>query len=596
MAAEEGAFPKAVIVRKVIAFTFRAWAETPIVAGCCALAMLLATLTEVVVPLYASRMIDAVAADSATAAWTAFATIAVLGVMLVTLRYAGRSAIVPLTLHMMCRIGQEGFTHVQSLSTDWHADNFSGSTVRRITRGMWAIDTLNDVLLLSLLPSITILVGTVTLLAATSPLLGAVMGVGAVAYVTFTVGLATQVMPPIARLSNRWDTRMTGLLSDAIGTNAVVKAFGGEPREEALFGQVIAKWRKRTGRTWNAFTLTSTGQLALLWITRLVLTAAVLWLWAGSRASAGDVAYVVTSYLVLNGYLRDVGFYVYQLQRSVNEMEELVELTEEQPAVADCADAQPLVAATGGIRYEDVTFRYPTQERVLFEGLSITVPAGQRVGLVGPSGSGKSSFIKLLQRLYDVDEGRVLVDGQDIAHVAQRSLRRQIAIVPQEPLLFHRSIADNIAYGRSGASRTEIEAAARLANAHDFINRFSKGYRTQVGERGVKLSGGERQRVAIARAFLVDAPIMIFDEATSSLDAETEAAIREAMERLMVGRTALVIAHRLSTVRTLDRILVFSDGAIVEDGSHDQLISAQGGHYRRLFERQAGEALPGIVA
>jgi ATP-binding cassette subfamily B protein len=440
-----------------------------------------------------------------------------------------------------------------------------------------------------------VLVGTVVLLAAHWPLLGLVMGVGALAYITLTVGLATRVLAPIARLSNQWDTKMGGVLADAIGTNAVVKAFGGESQEEALLARTVAKWHRRTRRTWMAFTWAGSGQLALLWLIRIAATGAALCLWSRGQASAGDMAYVVTSYLVLNGYLRDIGQYVHQLQRSVNEMEELVALHEEPLGVADRADARPIAIEAGAIRFEGVTFRYAGQDRPLYEHLTVTIPAGQRVGLVGPSGSGKTSFVKLIQRLYDVDAGRVTIDGQDVALATQASLRRQVAIVPQEPVLFHRTLAENIGYGRPEASQAEIEQAARLANAHDFIVALPKGYRTLVGERGVKLSGGERQRVAIARAFLADAPILILDEATSSLDSVSEAAIQQAMERLMVGRTAIVIAHRLSTVRALDRILVFAAGRIVEDGSHDDLLVVDDGHYRRLFERQTGAATPEIA-
>jgi ATP-binding cassette subfamily B protein len=217
------------------------------------------------------------------------------------------------------------------------------------------------------------------------------------------------------------------------------------------------------------------------------------------------------------------------------------------------------------------------------------------VGLVGHSGSGKTTFIKLIQRLYDINEGSITIDGQDISQVQQASLRGQIAIVQQEPLLFHRSLAENIAYARPGATRAQIEAAARQASAHEFISGLPKGYETLVGERGVKLSGGERQRVAIARAFLADAPILIFDEATSSLDSESEMLIQQAMERLMVGRTTLVVAHRLSTVRALDRLLVLDRGKVVEEGSHEKLIRLQGGLYRRLFERQALELTKGFL-
>ncbi len=592
---DEDTFPRASVLRKVLAFTFRLWARAPLLAAACAAAMLLATLTEVFVPLYAGRMIDAVGSGEAEPAWRAFVAIAALGGAMVVLRHLGWWAITPLTLNMMRDVTQETFARVQRLSTDWHANAFSGSTVRRITRGMWALDTLNDVLLLSLLPSLTVLVGTVVLLAAHWPLLGLVMGVGAFAYIVLTIGLATRVLAPIARLSNQWDTKMGGVLADAIGTNAVVKAFGGEASEEALLARTVAKWHRRTRRTWMAFTWAGSGQLALLWLIRIAATGAALWLWSRGDASAGDMAYVLTSYLVLNGYLRDIGQYVHQLQRSVNEMEELVALHDEPLGVADRSDARPIAIYAGTIQFDDVTFRYAGQDRPLYEHLSVAIPAGQRVGLVGPSGSGKTSFVKLVQRLYDVDAGQVTIDGQDVAHTTQASLRRQVAIVPQEPVLFHRTLAENIGYGRGDATQAEIEEAARLANAHDFIMALPKGYRTPVGERGVKLSGGERQRVAIARAFLADAPILILDEATSSLDSESEGAIQQAMERLMVNRTAIVIAHRLSTVRALDRILVFAGGRIVEDGTHDTLLQADDGHYRRLFERQAGTAAPAIT-
>jgi len=592
---DEDLFPRASVLRRVLRFTFRHWARAPRLATACGAAMLLATVTEVFVPLFAGRMIDAVGQGDAAGVWQAFGVITALGAAMVVFRHLGWWAITPLTLTMMRDVTQEAFARVQALSTDWHANAFSGSTVRRITRGMWALDTLNDMLLLSLLPSLTVLAGTVILLALHWPLLGLVMGVGAVGYIALTIGLATRVLAPIARLSNQWDTRIGGVLADAIGTNAVVKAFGGEAREEERLAVTLRKWRRRTRRTWMAFTYAGTGQMALLWLVRAGVTGAALLLWTRGQASAGGVAYVVTSYLVLNGYLRDIGQHVHMLQRSVNEMEELVQLHDEPVGVADRPGARPIRVTDGAIRFEDVRFRYAGQDQPLYDGLNVAIPAGQRVGLVGPSGSGKTSFVKLIQRLYDVDGGSVTIDGQDVGAATQASLRQQVAIVPQEPVLFHRTLAENIGYGRPDATRAEIEQAARLANAHDFIAALPKGYRTPVGERGVKLSGGERQRVAIARAFLADAPILILDEATSSLDSEGEAAIQQAMERLMVGRTAIVIAHRLSTVRALDRILVFAGGRIVEDGSHEALLRSNDGRYRRLFERQAGTASPEIV-
>ena len=243
----------------------------------------------------------------------------------------------------------------------------------------------------------------------------------------------------------------------------------------------------------------------------------------------------------------------------------------------------------GEIVFEHVTFRYPNQERPVYDDFSLRIAPGERVALVGPTGAGKTTFVKLVQRLYDVNAGRVLIDGQDAAAVTQSTLRRAVAVVPQDPALFHRSIAENIAYGRPDATPDEIKAAARRARAHDFISRLPKGYDTLVGERGVKLSGGERQRVAIARAFLADAPILVLDEATSSLDVETERQVQAAMDELMAERTTIVIAHRLSTIRGADRILVFQDGRVVEEGRHGELV-ARGGAYARLSAVAEGAA------
>ena len=577
-------------LRKVLSFTFRHWARSKALAVAVALGMSLSTLTEVVLPLFAGRLVDALArGPSAThAAAIAFGTMAALGLAMLVLRHFSWWGIVPLTLRMMRNIAQGAFHRVQRFSTDWHNNSFAGSTVRKITRGMWALDSINDVLLLMLLPSLVVLVGTVVLLANRWPVMGVVMGCGAVAYVALTVLLATRVIAPASRLSNAMDTRIGGVLSDALGANAVVKSFGAEAREDARLTAVLDKWRHRTRRTWMRYTWSGSGQLLLLWIVRTAVTGTGLWLWWQGRATPGEITYVLTTYFVVHGYLRDIGQHVQHLQRAVNEMEELVRLYDEPLGVADSPDAKPIHIRAGEVRFEHVTFRYAAQSVSLYRDLNVRIAAGERVGLVGHSGSGKTTFVKLIQRLYDVTEGRIAIDGQNVSQATQASLRSQIAIVQQEPILFHRSLAENIAYARPGASQAEIERAARLANAHGFIARMPRAYQTLVGERGVKLSGGERQRVALARAFLADAPILILDEATSSLDSESEALIQEAMGRLMAGRTSIVIAHRLSTVRAMDRILVFEHGRVVEEGSHEALLRRAHGHYRRLFEHQSG--------
>ena len=368
----------------------------------------------------------------------------------------------------------------------------------------------------------------------------------------------------------------------------MVKSFGAEAREDARLAGVIGRWRTRVRRTWLRYNYTSTAQLAVLLCFRASVIGGAILLWIAGRATPGDVTYVLTSYYIIHAYLRDVGMHINNLQRSVNDMEELVAIHDEPIGIADAPDAKPIDIQGGRIVFDDVTFHYGGHRTPLYDGLSVEIRAGERVGLVGRSGSGKTTFVKLVQRLYDVSGGKILIDGQDIAKATQHSLRSQIAIVQQEPILFHRTLAENIAYGRPGASMAAIEQAARLANAHDFILRLPKGYGTLVGERGVKLSGGERQRVALARAFLADAPVLILDEATSSLDSESEGLIQQAMERLMKGRTSIVIAHRLSTVRSLDRILVFDRGEIVEQGTHAALTARAGRHLSRAV-RAAGD-------
>jgi ATP-binding cassette subfamily B protein len=432
-----------------------------------------------------------------------------------------------------------------------------------------------------------VLVGAAFLFGWHWPLMGLAVGVGTVLYVMVTVKLSLDYVTPATRRSNAWDSRLGGALADAVSCNPVIKAFGAEGREDSRLGRVLARWRTRTWVTWNRHTLTGILQQAILMMLRIIVIGLALLFWWRGEATLGDVTFVLTAYGVINGYLRDIGHHVHNIQKSASDLEELVDFHGLPLGVEDRPGATPMTIARGDIRFDQVRFRYPALDRQVYDGLSVRIPAGQRVGLVGRSGSGKTTFVKLVQRLYDLDAGCISIDGQDIAGVRQESLRRQVAIVQQEPVLFHRSLAENIAYGRPDATTAEIEAAARLAHADAFIERLPQGYATLVGERGIKLSGGERQRVALARAFLANAPILILDEATSSLDSESEALIQDAMHGLMQGRTTLVIAHRLSTVRELDRILVFDHGRIVEDGNHAALMRLKGGIYRRLVERQA---------
>ena len=580
-------------IREVLAFLFRHWRREKWLVVWVALCMIVATAADLLLPVYSGKLVDAIAVHAAgyslalRSALRAIAMMALLGAVLTGLRYAALMGIIRLTLRLMSRFAAESFWRVQRFSTDWHANNFAGAIVRRITRGMWAVDMMDDILLLELLPALLVLVGSSLLLGVRWPGMGIMVAVGAVAYIAMSVSLSLYYVAPAARLSNAQDTRIGAAIADVITCSPVVKSFGAESREDYRLAKVLGKWHNRTSRTWLRATRNGSVQMLLLKGLRTLVLAYAVWLWWQGRATAGDMTFVLTSYFIVHGYLRDVGQHVRNLQRSANEMEEMVQFHSQPLGVSDRTDAKPIRVREGEIVYDRVTFRYGAQAEPLFQNFSLRIHSGERVGLVGHSGSGKTTFVKLLHRLYDVGDGKIEIDGQDTSQVTQDSLRAQLALVPQEPILFHRTLAENIAYARPDAPMVEIEKAAQLANAHEFILRQPKGYHTLVGERGVKLSGGERQRVALARAFLANTPVLVLDEATSSLDSESEALIQEAMERLMAGRTSIVIAHRLSTVRMLDRILVFERGRVVEEGTHEELVRSEGGTYRRLFERQA---------
>jgi ATP-binding cassette, subfamily B, bacterial len=580
---------------RVLRFVTHYWRLSPRLFASVVTARVLSTLLDVATPTAAGRLIDSVATGVRERPGRAFMALAALAALVGSFQVSRQVVtflLNRLSAQAIVAIGRDAFARVQRFSADWHTNTFAGSTVRKITRGMMAFDTFTDTFAFGLLPALVAVLGITALFIYRWPALGAAVGIIVACNIGVTVALSSLWIRPANAAAREWDSRMSGALSDSVTGHLAVKSFAGEDREDQMFRRISDGWARRAILSWDRSAWSSLAQAVFAIILQVVMLGAGILLWSHGRASAGDVASLVATQTLIGGYLSNISQQVRSVQRTVNDMDDVLDFRDMAPQIADVPGARPLEVREGRIAFERVTFSYEPDREPLFKDLTVEIPAGQRVGLVGHSGAGKSTFVKLLQRLYEIDKGRILIDGTDISQVTQASLRSAVGLVPQEPILFHRTLAENIAYGRPNASEEEIVEAAALARADRFIDSFPKGYDTLVGERGVKLSGGERQRVAIARAILAATPILILDEATSSLDSVSERYIREAIERLSAGRTTLVIAHRLSTVRRLDRILVFEDGRIVEDGTHAELARRPDGVYRRLLETQSDGLLP----
>lgn len=577
---------------QVFAFVWGYWRAFPVRFALIAGGVLSAVYLEIQIPRRSADLVVAIerlgnGAALMDDAWTAAGWLLGTFAVMFAVRQLYLRIWVRFAADVMRRMVHDGFRRVQRFSADWHTNNFAGATVRKISRGMWAYDTFADTTVVDLTPAVMTLVGFSVAMFLREPLLGAYFAAAVTVFIAVSIALSLLYVAPANQASNDADTRLGGALADAVTCNSVIKSFGAERREDARLDGVAAGWQRRAHIAWRRSMDSGAVQSAMIVALLAGLLIIVLSLAETGEGRLGDLIYVLTTYFIINGQLRNIGWQVRNLQRSANELDDLVEISRTPPQVADAPTAPDLVPGPGAVRFDDVTFRYANQPEPVLEDFTLDIRPGEKVALVGESGAGKTTLVKLLQRLYDVDAGRVLVDGQDIARITQESLRRAISLVPQEPILFHRTLRENIRYGHPEATAEAVEAAARKAHAHEFIEKLPDGYDTLVGERGIKLSGGERQRVAIARAILADAPILVLDEATSSLDSITEHYIQEAIATLMQNRTAILIAHRLSTVRQCDRILVFDRGDVVEQGTHDELMARPDGIYRGLFDMQS---------
>ncbi len=548
--------------------------------------LLFSTLLGLVLPLVVQNLVDVVLIDKNLTRLNQLAIgLFVVFILQALFSFGHRLTLAFVGEKVIATIRVQIYTHLQSLSLKYFADHRTGEMVSRLTNDVSLLQTAVTDNLVALLRQAITLIGAAVLLFWLNWRLTLIILTGIPIISLTMVALGRQIRKAAKAVQDAL-AEAANVVEETVSGIRIVKSFVREAHEIGRFSARVndtyeaAMWRAKIGAVLGPII----GFMAFASIT--------LTLWFGSieviegRLSAGGlVAYLVYTMMVAAPVASLAGLYA-QFQSALGATERLFELLDTAPDIADRPDATVLPPVAGRVEFDGVDFDYVTAVPILKQ-VSFVAEPGQVVALVGPSGAGKSTLVNLIPRFYDVGNGRILIDGCDVRDVTVQSLRRQIGIVPQETILFSDTVLENIRYGNLAATQAEIEAAARAANAHEFItNDLPEGYQTMVGERGVKLSGGQRQRVAIARAILKDPRILILDEATSSLDSESESLVQEALERLMNGRTSFVIAHRLSTVINADWVLVLDQGRVVEQGTHSQLLQNPDGLYYRLYQMQ----------
>ncbi len=558
-------------------------------------AMLLLQVAQVASPLFLRRFFNLLAGMQAThdVMLELFITLGFIALFSFLSWLARRVQVFTLNYlesGVMLRLYEKAFTYLLGHSYRFFSNQFGGTLTRRVSKFAGSFEAIFDSFVFNLVPTTLFMIGSITVLSLRNLTLGMLLLGWTVVFVGIQAFFA-RMRQPIRRVRAEQDSRVTGALADAITNQNTVSLFSALPFEVKRFRDVVMDWRRATIRSWNTDELVWTVLGFLMTVIEIGMLYGALIYWQRGLLTVGDFALIQAYLIGAFDRLLSINQMLRRFHDAIADAGEMLAILEEPHEVADAPDAKPLEVTAGNVTFASVDFAF-NPDRPIFEDFTLQIPGGQKLALVGHSGAGKSTVTRLLLRLYDVQEGTITIDRQDIRKVTQDSLRENIAYVPQEPILFHRTLLENIRYGRRDATDEEVVEAAKQAHCHEFIRELPDAYDTYVGERGVKLSGGERQRVAIARAILKNAPILILDEATSSLDSESEALIQDALERLMHGKTVIAIAHRLSTIMRMDRIVVMDAGKAVLSGTHEELLAAGDNIYKKLWEIQAGGFIP----
>ncbi len=480
----------------------------------------------------------------------------------------------------------QAFSYLLNHSHSFFANNFGGSLTQRVNKYAKSFEKITDKMVTDGIPLLIRGVGTVIAVYTLFPKYAYILGIFCIVFL-LTAFIYIRLKLKYDVLAAEADSKTTGALADAISNHSSIQLFTGHKFEKDRFGKVVDEQRQKTVFNWYLWE----GLNALQSFYSFLIEFVIFWLALGDWKTG---LVTLPMMVLLQNYigrlvenLWSFGGIVRAYYESFADASEMVTILSTPYEVQD-KGREKLKDAKGEVVFDSVNYIYENNNSKILDNFSLVIPAGQKIALIGSSGAGKTTFVRLLLRLFNISSGKITIDGVDISKISQENLREKISFVPQDPVLFHRTLMENIRYGRRDATDEEVKIAAHLAHCDDFIDELPNGYDTYVGERGVKLSGGERQRVAIARAILKNAPILILDEATSALDSHSESLIKDAFHNLMKNKTTIVIAHRLSTIREMDRILVLSKGKIIEDGTHDDVIKTKNGLYKKLWELQAG--------